>query len=140
MLYQKSSAFIYCMYHFLGMPRVVHFELAVDDFDRAIKFYKSVFGWKIEKWEGPIEYWLITTGDEKEPGIDGALQPRKDAPQPTVNTVGVDDIDDYVKKIEKAGGKITAPKIAIPGVGWFALAEDTEENAFGLMQGDPEAK
>ena len=122
------------------MPRVVHFELAVDDFDRAIKFYKSVFGWRIEKWEGPIEYWLVYTGDEKEPGIDGALQPRKDAPQPTVNTVGVEDLDKHIEKIKKAGGKITVPKMAVPGVGWAAQAEDTEGNVFGMMESDPNAK
>ena len=122
------------------MPRVVHFEFAVDDFDRAIKFYKSVFGWRIEKWEGPVDYWLVYTGDEKTPGIDGALQSRKDAPQPTVNIVGVDDIDEAIEKIRQAGGKITAPKMAVPGVGWAAYAEDTEGNTFGLMQSDPNAK
>ena len=122
------------------MPRIIHFEIAVDDPDRAIKFYKSAFGWKIEKWEGPMEYWLIYTGDEKEPGIDGALQHRKDALQPTINTVGVENLDDYIKKIQKAGGKITTPKTAIPGVGWFAHAEDTEGNIFGIMQEDPDAK
>jgi predicted enzyme related to lactoylglutathione lyase len=122
------------------MPRIVHFELAVDDFDRAIKFYKSVFEWKIEKWEGPMEYYLITTGKEKEPGIDGALQPRKEAPQRTINIVGVDDIDGYLGKIEKAGGKITVPKMAIPGVGYAAYVEDTEGNIFGLMQGDSTVK
>lgn len=122
------------------MPRIIHFEIAVDDPDRAIKFYKTAFGWKIEKWEGPMEYWLIYTGDEKEPGIDGALQHRKDALQPTMNTVGLDNLDNYIKKIQKAGGKITTPKTAIPGVGWFAHAEDTEGNIFGIMQNDPDAK
>lgn len=85
------------------MPRVVHFELVVDDFDRAIKFYKSVFGWRIEKWEGPVAYWLVTTGDEESPGIDGALQSRKDAPQPTVNIVSGDDIE---KAIENRFGML----------------------------------
>ena len=55
------------------MARVVHFEIPVDNPDRAVKFYTDVFGWKIEKWEGPIDYWLITTGEENEPGINGAL-------------------------------------------------------------------
>ena len=74
------------------------------------------------------------------PGIDGALQPRKDAPQPTVNTVGVEDLDMHIAKIKRAGGKIMVPKMAVPGVGWLAYAEDTEGNVFGMMQGDPNVK
>ena len=54
------------------MPRVTHFEIVAEDIDKAIKFYEKVFGWKIEKWDGPIEYWMITTGKD-EPGIDGGL-------------------------------------------------------------------
>ncbi|MGZ7136310.1 MAG: VOC family protein, partial [Methanobacterium sp.] len=38
------------------MPRVVHFEIPADDPERAIEFYKNVFGWKIDKWEGPFDY------------------------------------------------------------------------------------
>ena len=58
------------------MKRVVHFEISADDPERAADFYRNVFGWEIAKWEGPIDYWLITTGDEKYPGIDGALKDR----------------------------------------------------------------
>lgn len=59
------------------MSRVVHFEIPADDPERSIKFYETVFGWTIEKWDGPIEYWLIITGDEDKPGIDGGLAHRK---------------------------------------------------------------
>ena len=44
------------------MPRVVYFDISADDIEQAIKFYKEVFGWKIEKWNGPFDYWLIKTG------------------------------------------------------------------------------
>ena len=44
------------------MPRVVHFEITAEDPDRAAGFYSQVFGWELTKWEGPMEYWLITTG------------------------------------------------------------------------------
>ena len=59
------------------MPRVVHFELSADDPERAIKFYENAFGWKTEKWAGPMDYWLIMTGPEDEPGIDGGLSKRE---------------------------------------------------------------
>jgi predicted enzyme related to lactoylglutathione lyase len=28
------------------MPRVIHFEIVADKPDRAMKFYKEVFGWE----------------------------------------------------------------------------------------------
>ncbi len=46
------------------MARVIHFEIPVNDADRAIAFYQKVFGWKIEKWPGPMEYWLVNAGDD----------------------------------------------------------------------------
>jgi len=54
------------------MPRVIHFEIPADNPDRAVEFYKQVFGWKFDKWQGPQDYWLITTG-KGEPGIDGGM-------------------------------------------------------------------
>ena len=44
------------------MPRPCHFDLTADEPERAMKFYKDVFGWKFEKWDGPMEYWMVTTG------------------------------------------------------------------------------
>lgn len=121
------------------MPRVVHFEIGVDDPERAVKFYQDVFGWEIEKWEGPVEYWLITTGEESQPGINGGLMRRIDS-EKTINTVEVPSLDEFVEKIVKAGGKVVSPKSAVPGVGYMAYCHDSEGNRFGLMQPDPSAK
>ncbi len=122
------------------MPRVIHFEIAVDNPDRAMKFYQSVFNWKIEKWGGPVDYWLITTGAEEKPGINGALQRRADAPQIVINTIDTSNIDETLELTVKAGGKILRPKMVVPGVGWAAYFKDSEGNIFGLMQDDPNAK
>jgi len=121
------------------MPRVIHFELAVDDPERAIKFYSTVFGWKIDKWDGPVDYWLITTGEKEQPGIDGALQRRNNPGVHTINTIDVPSVDDFVAKITANGGQIMLPKMAIPGVGWLAYGQDTEGNIFGIMQEDTKA-
>lgn len=122
------------------MPRVVHFEIAADDPERAAAFYRSVFGWKIEKWDGPMEYWVVTTGPKEEPGIDGGLGRRSEPGAGTENTIAVDSVDEAVKKVVAGGGKVTRPKHPIPGVGWLAYCADTEGNQFGLMQDDPSAK
>jgi predicted enzyme related to lactoylglutathione lyase len=122
------------------MPRVVHFDIGADDPERAIKFYTEVFGWHIDKWEGPIEYWLITTGEQSDPGINGGLARRQDPTQSTLNTIDVPSVDEFIEKTTAAGGKVLQPKMAIPGVGWYATCQDTEGNAFGLMEEDESAK
>jgi predicted enzyme related to lactoylglutathione lyase len=120
--------------------RVVHFELNVRNVEKTKEFYEKVFKWKIEKWEGPMEYWLIMTGDEKDPGIDGGLG-KVDSESPSiVNTIDVKDVDKVIGEIEKQGGKIVNPKHAVPGVGWLAYFKDPEGLLFGIMQADPNAK
>lgn len=122
------------------MPRVVRFDLAADDPERAAAFYRTVFGWQIVKWEGPMDYWLIMTGPEDEPGIDGGLGKRGDPGQHTTNTIQVDSVDKYVEKVADNGGSVVMPRHAIPGVGYMALCTDTEGNTFGIMESDPEAQ
>src|SRR6185436_19469492 len=53
------------------MNRPVHFEIPAKDPARAIKFYEGAFGWTFKKWDGPMPYWMITTGPGSEPGING---------------------------------------------------------------------
>jgi predicted enzyme related to lactoylglutathione lyase len=122
------------------MPRVVHFEIDAKKPDRAIKFYEKVFSWKIKKWEGPVEYYLITTGKESEPGIDGGLSRRTESEPSTVNTIDVPSVDEFIKKVEASGGTIIRPKMAVPGVGYMAYFKDPEGNIFGMMENDESAK
>ena len=121
------------------VPRVVHFEIPADNPERAVKFYAKVFDWKIEKWPGPFNYWLVTTGEDKEPGINGAIMEKTNF-KATVNTVGVSSVDEFLKKIMEAGGKVVMPKGAVPGQGYVAYVADTEGNVFGIFQNDPSAK
>ncbi len=119
------------------MPRVVHFELPADDPERATRFYRDVFGWQIQKWEQE-DYWLVETGKD-EPGINGGILRRNPGQMVTTNTLGVPSVDEYVDKITAAGGKVVAPKMAVPTVGYLAYCQDTEGNVFGIMQSDTSA-
>jgi predicted enzyme related to lactoylglutathione lyase len=121
------------------MSRIIHFEIPADDPERAIKFYEKVFDWQIEKWDGPIEYWLVMTGPEDEPGINGGLARREDPATGVENTIDVMDLDGSLAEVKKHGGEIVRPKMAIPGVGWMAYIKDTEGNVFGLMESDTDA-
>ena len=121
------------------MSRVVHFEINADEPERATRFYAKVFGWTVQKWDGPVDYWLLMTGDKKEPGIDGAITPRSDPPEATVMTVDVPSIDECVSNVKENGGTVIVPKMPVPGVGWLAYCKDTEGNTFGMMQADTNA-
>jgi uncharacterized protein len=120
------------------MPRVVHFEVSADDPERAGAFYRSVFGWEISKW-GDQDYWVVKTGPDSEPGINGGVFRRK-GPVGHVNSIAVPSIEEYAAKIEANGGTIVVPKMPIPGVGWLAYAKDTEDSVFGIFQADPSVK
>jgi predicted enzyme related to lactoylglutathione lyase len=121
------------------MPRVIHFEFAADNPERAAKFYREVFGWESTQWGGPMDYWLVKTGADG-PGIDGGIIRYQDKMPRTINSVEVNSVDDYVEKATHSGGKIAKPKMTIPGVGYQAYLMDTESNVFGVFQPDPSAK
>jgi predicted enzyme related to lactoylglutathione lyase len=119
---------------------VIHFEIPANDVEKLKKFYSKVFGWKIEKAPGPMEYWLIETVpvDEKmtliRPGVNGGMF-KKDNPElKFVNYFSVESIDDYIQKIKASGGKILSPKQEVPNVGWVAVAVDPEGNQFAIIQ------
>jgi predicted enzyme related to lactoylglutathione lyase len=121
------------------MSRVVHFELAADDPNRAAKFYTDVFGWKFHRWDGPGDYWLISTGEDEKPGINGGLSRRMQPSDFTTNTIDVANVDEAIARVMENGGTVIAPKMPIQGVGYIAYCRDTEGNTFGMIQSDPAA-
>jgi predicted enzyme related to lactoylglutathione lyase len=118
--------------------RVVHFEIPCNDPQKNMEFFTKVFGWRFEQF-GNMEYWSVFTGDEKAPGINGGLMKKNDPNQPIANSIDVSDIDEYIKKVESAGGTIVVPKMPIPTVGWLAYFKDPDGNIHGLYQHDPSA-
>ena len=120
------------------MPRVVHFEIPAKDSAKIVAFYKEVFGWEFNKWELG-NYWLIKTGGQNSPGIDGGLYPPGPEMSGTVNTISVPDLDMYLGKVKANGGQAITPKMPIPAVGWLAYCKDVEGNLFGMLQPDPQA-
>jgi predicted enzyme related to lactoylglutathione lyase len=145
-----SGFIIFSSHPFKGgflMPRVIHFEIHADNPERAIQFYAGLFGWEFKKWDGPMPYWLVTTGPDGEPGINGGLMRRHgagpldgQAVNAYVCTAHVADVDASVKSVTALGGTIALPKMPVPGIGWLAYAKDPEGNIFGLLQNDPAAK
>jgi predicted enzyme related to lactoylglutathione lyase len=85
---------------------IIHFEIPAVDIEKLKQFYAGLFGWKIVKYLGPMEYWMIQT-------------------VPT---------DESIKKVKQLGGKIITPKQEVTNVGWIATAADPEGNQIALLQ------
>jgi len=119
--------------------RVVHFEIPCNNPEKTIEFFKEVFNWQFQQF-GTEQYWMAMTGDEKAPGINGGIMKKNHPDQPIANSIDVTSIDEYVTKIEKAGGTIVVQKMAIPTVGWLAYFKDPDGNIHGIYQNDPTAK
>ncbi len=120
------------------MNRVTHFEIPSDDPQRAMQFYADTFGWTYQQF-GDQSYWMINTGDGAA-GINGGLMKKNHPQQPVTNSIEVGDIENAIATIEKNGGQIVVPKMAIPRVGWLAYFKDPDQNIFGVMQNDTSAK
>ena len=126
------------------MDKVVHFEIPTDDLDRAKKFYNSIFGWELQDWNlpGGITYTGLRTVpvDEKtympkEPGaINGGMMKRSKEVTAPIITIHVSSIDEYLKKIEAAGGKRVMPKQEVPDMGFYSYFIDSEGNVIGLWE------
>jgi predicted enzyme related to lactoylglutathione lyase len=129
------------------MPTIVHFDIPADDVERSKKFYTDLFGWKIERWsqsgtgDSDIEYWMITTTDDKgNKALGGGMMKRQSPNQPIINYIDVKSVDEYSSKVQQLGGKVHVPKMAVPGMGYLAICLDTENNAFGIWETNESAK
>lgn len=121
------------------MSRVIHFDIAAADTDRAIAFYRRAFGWTITKAPGPLDCWLIRTGKADEPGIDGGLARRDADWQRITMFIDVASADGAARRIEEAGGRVVQARTVIPGVGYVVACEDTEQNVFAIIERDETA-
>jgi uncharacterized protein len=87
----------------------------------------------------PPGFYLIHTGDEANPGIQGLMH-RRQKPRTGTGlngfepTISVDDLDSVIAAVEGHGGRITMPKSGIPTVGTLVRFEDTEGNDVGAMK------
>ena len=116
------------------MNRPTHFEIQADDPEKISGFYRDLFDWEVATWDGPQSYWLVTTGPEDQPGINGGIMGWHFKQQAVINTIMVDSLDDMLGRVETAGGKKVHGPDEVPGVGMHAYCADPEGNLFGLMQ------
>jgi len=128
------------------MPTIVYFQIPSDDIERSKEFYNHLFGWKIDKFpesstpEG-MENWMVTTTDDKgNNALGGGMSKRQMPQQHMTNFIDVKSVDEYSSKVEELGGKVVVPKTAVPGMGYYAVCVDTENNSFGIFESNENAK
>lgn len=120
---------------------VVHFEMPMDDVKRVSKFYEQAFGWEMKDMGQEYGGYLMAMTDESDKNgplekgrINGGFFKREEAKDPMRFVVYVDDINEAMEKVEKAGGKVVQEMTDIPNVGKYVLIVDTEKNVVGMLQ------
>jgi len=122
------------------MNPVNHFEISFDN-EKAIDFYKDIFGWKVDAVPG-MPYWMAHTCEVnekymcKEPNtINGGMFKRNpELSNGPIIVITVPNVEKHLKKIESAGGqKIFGPQ-TVGDMGIYAQFKDTEGNILGLWE------
>lgn len=116
------------------------FAIHADDVQRCRRFYEAVFEWRFEPW-GPPDFYLVHTGDERNPGVRGLMHKRQQprghgGPNCFECTIAVNDLDAVTAAIKQHGGRIIMEKAPVPTVGVLTKFEDTEGNVLGAMAYD----
>lgn len=120
------------------MSKIIHFEIPAENPEKVGRFYTEAFGWEINK-HAYQDYWLVMAGQKSEMGIDGAIYKKGEHTQ-TMNTISVDNLEEAMEKVKKAGGQIEGEPTDIPKVGRFVYAKDVEGTPFGMLKVSEEMK
>lgn len=132
------------------MDPVVHFEIPAKDRNRIAKFYNEAFGWQTQMLGEDMGYYgLVTTTEVDKAGMPlkkatingGFYEIGRDVPieYPSV-VIAVDDLNESMKKITKAGGKVLGEPAEIKGFGLYVSFYDSEGNRNSIIEPLPEMK
>jgi predicted enzyme related to lactoylglutathione lyase len=113
---------------------VVHFQISGPDDRQLADFYASLFGWRMQPVPG-VDYTLIDTGAA---GINGGIEKVTDARPVTTFYIETDDLQSALDKINLVGGKTVTPITELPGMATYAIFEDIDGLAVGLVLGAAE--
>lgn len=112
------------------------FEIPVADFDRAKRFYSTIYNFDMpEMVMGPVKMGILLH-DRTNGGIGGAIVcgegyvPSKMGAKVYLN--GGSDLSVVLNRVVPAGGAIVVGKTAVGDMGFIAIVEDTEGNYISL--------
>ncbi len=109
------------------------FEIPANDFERAVKFYTDALGFEITLCGNETEQ-MGMIECENTMGAISKAEGFETSANGTMLTFEVEDIDNTLLKVSKAGGKSYRgkTKIEAEGMGYFAIFYDTEGNRIGI--------
>jgi len=108
-------------------------ELRSRDTQKARDFFSKLFGWRYERLEGPMDYFMVFTNDDPGPdqmqNIAGSIMDMNhpqwgEAPSHWGYYIDVEDVDATAARVEQLGGKLLHPPFDIPNIGRMAAIED----------------
>ena len=112
---------------------VTHFEINARDAKRLQEFYGTLFDWKIDA-NNPMQYGLVDTGLKI--GIGGGVgQSSEQTPAAVTFYVQVEDVQAYLDRALRLGGRVVVPFTEIPDMVTMAMFADPEGNVIGLVKG-----
>lgn len=117
---------------------VVWFEIYVDDFNRAIKFYETVLNTRFENMPDPTNNGLTMAAfprKEDAPNASGSLVKMEGVKAGGNSTIVYFDSENCAieeARVPGAGGKVFKNKMPIGEHGFMSLCFDSEGNMFGL--------
>ena len=118
---------------------VTHFEIYSERPEFLVDFYRSLFGWQLNKAPG-LDYWHIKSDATHASAINGGLTYRPfPGPRSWVHYVHVESLDAAVAEVQRLGGAVLRPKTAVPKTAWYAVVADPEGNIFAVWQPDATA-
>lgn len=126
------------------MDPVVHFEMPYEDKNRMADFYKNVFGWAPQMLGPEMGNYVVMHTSEIDPKtkfptkpgrINGGFykKPEDKMGQAPSVVIAVENVDEKLKEIKKAGGKIMGEPMDIPGIGRYGSFVDTEGNRVSVI-------
>jgi predicted enzyme related to lactoylglutathione lyase len=121
------------------MSRLSHIHIPVDDIDRAKKFYRDVFGWEVEETGSMYQMMRMEPKSERGQPVPwgatyGGLYKRQRSGEPLSLVIEVPSLDEAIRKVQAAGGKLVTPKERVGVYELLAEVRDTEGNLFGLIE------
>ncbi len=110
---------------------ICHIEWSSTNLARTRSFLSKLFGWTFKAWGK--EYLMFNPPEGTGGGIM-KVKRVKPGTSPVVYVL-VEEIEPYLAKAKRVGGKVAVPKTEIPTMGWFAHLKDQDGNLYGLFQG-----
>lgn len=121
------------------VSRPTHIEIYGDDPEKLAAFYRSIFGWRVERIEG-IDYWRIHADPEDTASVTGGITRRpRDDPGGWLQFVNTESIDEAIAEAQRLGARLVRPKTAVPRTAWVAVMTDPAGNHFAIWQPDAKA-